>query len=416
MSPPPSVHDGDSAGESSGAHVAAPVAKRTLPPPEWVDHEGPRSAASLALERYELDSPVPRRTGPRAELAALRARLVTASASGDGDTERTAAVALAHALATRGTELELATKLSRRALLLGDDPALREELAGWFATLGEPALAAATLLPMAAQRQGAERATLLVRVAVLQARGGESHAALEALEQALTAHPADPVPSELLASISSWSSETVSRERASDAYLLASERREALGDRAAAFENLIRAFEAAPGHAPAVEKLAAALEQRGRRGASDEARREQGRVLGAGGRAVHFRRLRQALREDDIATALGAAFDARLDAEIDLRSVLGTIDPLDSVDDSAPLGLDALLERAGMHELLAGRVELACDYLAGRERARARIALGTVYAENLARPERALDAWIDAVVSDPGNEEAKDNLRRHGAA
>ncbi len=345
----------------------------------------------------------------------MRARLALSSASQDSEAERSAAVALARALATRGTELELSTKLSRRALLLGDDPGLREELAGWFATLGEPALAAATLLPMASNRSGAERANLLVRVAVLQARAGEAHAALEALEQALHAQPADPVPSELLAALSAWAPDTVSRERASEAFLVASDRREAMGDRAAAFENLIRAFEAAPAYAPAAEKLALVLEQRGRRGARDEVRREHGNSLGAAGRAVHLRRMRLALREDDVAGALGAAFDARLDAEIDLRSVLGAIDPIDGVDDASHLGLDGLLSRAGMYELLAARVELACDFLAGRERARARIALGRLYAENLSRPDRAIEAWMDAVVSDPGNEEAKDSLRRYAA-
>jgi cellulose synthase operon protein C len=419
MPPPSSVHDGDfpttgPSGTVAGPHQAAPVVRRTLPPPEWLDHEGPRSAASLALERFELDTPVPRRTGPRAELAALRARL---SASGSGDeAERSAAVALARALATRGTELELATKLSRRALLLGDDPALREELAGWFATLGESALAAVTLRPMADARKGAERATLLVRVAVLEARAGEARAAADALEQAIEAHSADPVPHELLASIAAWAPDAVDAARASDAYLVASERREAMSDRAAAFENLIRAFEIAPGHAPALERLVAALEQRGRRGARDEARREHGKALGAAGRSVHLERLRQALQEDDLAAALGAAFDARLDADIDLRSALSAIDPIEGVDDGSPLGFDSLLERAGIHELLAARVELACDYLAGRERARARVALGKLYDSALARPERAVDAWIDAVVSDPGNPDAKDCLRRYMVA
>ncbi len=421
MSPPPSVNDGDSAaaspsGSVSGPHSAAPVVRRTLPPPEWLDHEGPRSAASLALERFELDAPVARRSGPRAELAGLRARLAATTTREDPESEHAAAVALARALATRGTELEFATKLSRRALLMGDDPALREELAGWFATMGEPALAAATLLPMADARSGAERATLLVRVAVLQARAGEAHAALEALELAQTAHAADPVPSELLASLSAWAPDIVSRERASEAFLAASERREAMGDRSAAFENLIRAFEATAAHAPAAEKLATVLEQRGRRGARDEVRREHGKALGAAGRAVHVRRMRIALREDDVAGALGAAFDARLDAEIDLRSVLGAIDPIDGADDTAHVGLDGLLARTGLQELLAARVELACDFLAGRERARARIALGRLYAETLARPDRAVDAWMDAVISDPGNEEAKDSLRRYAAA
>ena len=61
----------------------------------------------------------------------------------------------------------------------------------------------------------------------------------------------------------------------------------------------------------------------------------------------------------------------------------------------------------------AARVELCCDYLAGRERARARVALGKLYASALGRPERAVEAWIDAVVSEPSSQEARECLRRH---
>jgi hypothetical protein len=325
-------------------------------------------------------------------------------------------MALARALATRGTELELATKLARRALLLGDDAALREELAGWFATMGESALAAATLQPMVGMLRGNERGMLLVREAVLLSRAGEARAALEVLEESMAAHPEDPVGPELLASLAAWAPETVSREQAAEAFVFASERREALGDRAASFENLIRAFEAAPGYAAALEKLLVSLSERGRNGAADEALREHGKALGPAGRSVHLKRLRTALKEGDVARALGAALDARLDGDPDIRGVLAAIDPLEGSDNSELGGLDGLLERAGLHDLLAARAEVACDFLAGRERGRARVALGKLYATKLARPDRALDAWIDAVVSDPENEEAKDCLRRYGAA
>ena len=129
MPPPQSLHDGSAQpGADSGAasHAAAPAARRTLPPPEWLGNEGARSAGSVALERFELDQPIARRSGPKAETAALRARLLATTQAGDDANERAVAMALARALATRGTELELATKLSRRALLLGDDPALLE--------------------------------------------------------------------------------------------------------------------------------------------------------------------------------------------------------------------------------------------------------------------------------------------------
>src|SRR5262245_25754819 len=139
MSPPPPLTPDPRAPFASGGVAGSGSSKKsTLPPPEWVDREGPRSAASIALERHERDVAVARRTGPRAELCQLRSRLEVARSSGDADAERIAAAALARALAARGTELDTATRLARRALVLGDDPALREELSGWFAGLGEP--------------------------------------------------------------------------------------------------------------------------------------------------------------------------------------------------------------------------------------------------------------------------------------
>src|SRR5690349_16829445 len=100
--------------------AAAPV-RRTLPPPEWMGLEGPRSAASVALERYTLGEPVVRRTGARAELESLTARMAIASRAGDEAQERALAATLARALAAMGVELDQSTKLARRSLLLGDD-------------------------------------------------------------------------------------------------------------------------------------------------------------------------------------------------------------------------------------------------------------------------------------------------------
>ncbi len=412
--PPSSPGDSDSAGERAngkGAElVPAPSARRTLPPPEWLGREGPRSAASVALERYELGNAVARRSGPRAELASLAAKHEEAD---DEQQERTAVVALARALATRGTELDVATRLGRRALLLGEDPTLREELAAWFVSLGEPALAASTLRPLVETRTGQEASTLLLRMGVLLARAGEARTASDALAEATEIHPPDPVAPETRAALAAWAPNAVSPEQAAEAYLVAAERREAQGDRAGAFENLMRAFEIAPGHPPAAERLAEALLTRGRGGAADEIRREHAAALGAAGRAVHVRRMRQAVKDTDLPRALGAAFDARLDIEIDLRSVLSAIDPVEAAEEG-PLGIDGLLERANLHELLAARVELASEFLAGRERARARVALGRLYAGPLARPDRAADAWIDALVADPGCQPAFDALHRHG--
>ncbi|HEY6077300.1 MAG TPA: hypothetical protein VIW29_00760 [Polyangiaceae bacterium] len=392
-------------------HAAVEPARGTLPPPEW-GREGPRSAASLALERYELDKPISHRSGPRAELASLAAKLNASSRSGNESEERAAAAGLARALAARGTELDAATRFARRALLLAEEPLLREELASWFTGLGEPLLAAATLRPLLEQ-PGIDVAALSMRVGQLYARGGDARAAREAFLTAAREKPSDPQAVEQLAAIFAWSPAQVSAEEAAQAYLDAGERREALGERAAAFENLMRAFEMAPHFTPAVERLALALAGRGRIGAADEVRREQARALPEQARAIHSRRLRDALRDGDLPRAVGAAFDARLDAELDLKSVLSAIERRSDQVNEVAVGFDELIERVGMHELFAARLELGCDSLAGRERARARLALARLYASSLGRAERAVECWMDAWVVEPGSLEAKESLKAH---
>ncbi|HKY39062.1 MAG TPA: hypothetical protein VJN18_24155 [Polyangiaceae bacterium] len=412
----PSLESGGSSaaraavGATSG-HAISDVARRTLPPPEW-GNEGPRSAASLALERYEIDTAIARRAGPRAELASLLAKLNAASRSGSETEERMAASALSRALSARGTELDAATRFARRALLLGEDSLLREELSSWFGGLGEPLLAAATLRPLLEQ-SGVDIAALSMRIGTLLARGGDARGAREAFQTAAREEPTDPVAAEQLAAVAAWSSGQVSAEESAQAYVDAADRREALGERPAAFENLMRAFEMAPHLGPAVERLAQALSDRGRVGAADEVRREQARALPEQARTIHLRRMRDALRDGDLPRAMGAAFDARLDAELDLKSVLSAIERRGEHSSDTSVGFDELLERVGMHELFAARLELGCDLLAGRERARARLALGRLYATSLARADRAVDCWIDAMVIDPGALEAKEALKAH---
>ena len=111
-------------------------------------------------------------------------------------------------------------------------------------------------------------------------------------------------------------------------------------------------------------------------------------------RAIHLRRLRDALRDGDLSRAVGAAFDARLDAELDLKSVLSAIERGGEPASDTAVGFDELLERVGMHELFAARLELGCDLLAGRERARARLALGRLYGSSLGRVDRSTTSTI----------------------
>ncbi|MEI9936409.1 MAG: hypothetical protein WDO69_04210 [Pseudomonadota bacterium] len=389
---------------------------RTLPPPEWMGREGPHSAASLALQRYELDMPVPHRVGPRAELATLSARLSAASAAGDGERERVAASSLSRALAARGTELELATRYARRSLLIAEDPVLREELAGWFASLGEPSLAAITLRPLLSGKRGLDAAALHMRVAVLLGRAGDAEGQRDSLTHAAAENPAESQPLELLGAIGAWAPQVMSGPAAARAYLEAAERRDRLGERSNAFENLLRAYEMAPELAPAASRLAHVLTLRSRAGAADEVYREHARALGDQGRPVQLQRMRTAIDEGDLPRALGAAFDARCDAETDLKSVLSAIVRKDAAPPASELGFDELLERTGLYELFAARLELACDVLTGRERAGVGLALGRLYAGPLGRPDRAVEAWIEALVFEPGNAEAKSLLRNHASA
>ena len=189
------------------------------------------------------------------------------------------------------------------------------------------------------------------------------------------------------------------------AYLEAARRREAQGDKAAAFEDLLRAFEIAPEHGPAAQRLAGDLAQRGRPGAADEVLREHARASGAKGIATHRARLRDAIVDGDLARALGAAFDAGLDRGFDPRSIARTAEPEDSGADLVTF--DRLLADLGLNEILAARLELSAEALVGGERARARVAHGRVCAGAIGSTERAVESWIEALVAQPSNEDAE---------
>jgi cellulose synthase operon protein C len=395
---------------ASGAVGEVPIRRGTLPPPEW---SAPRSVSGLALEWLTRHAPISRRKGSRAELASLRAKLQRATAAGDQDGQRSAATALARALAARGSELDAATKLARRALVLGEDPALREELSSWFSALGEPGLAAATLRPLVETETGERLARLLTRIAVFLGRHGDASGAAEALANASSANPADPVADELRGAIGAWAPDAVPPFVAAEAYLEAARRRER-ADRAAAFEDLLRAFEIAPAHSGAAEALALSLSARGRQGAADEVLREHARAAGDRGAMAHRARLRDAVVDGDSVRALAAAFDAGLDRNFDPHAIVQSADSDQSGSDLVTF--DRLVTDVRLTEIAAARLELAAESLKGAERAKGRVAAGRIAASALGNAERAVDAWIDALTSDPGNETAKALLRQHAVS
>ncbi|MEZ4225606.1 MAG: hypothetical protein R3B13_31930 [Polyangiaceae bacterium] len=373
---------------------------RTLPPPEWTGREGPRSAVSLQLELLTQDPAVPRRTGPRAELAFFRARVRAARAQQDAESERQASGALARALTQRGTDLDEAIKLARRALLLGDDPSLREELSGWLSAAGQPSLAARTLEPLATV--GAK----LTRMGVLFGRSGNASAAADAFFEAARADPADPVAAELLGGLHAWAPSEVSSNRAAGAYLEGARRRDRAKDRALAFENLLRAFEMAPQEPIVVDKLVKTLRARQRPGAADEVLREHARACGEGGRHVHLDRLDHAVNLGDLPTALGAALDAQLDADVSAGRFA-------THPERRAAAFAKLLADAGLHEVLAAHGELVAPVLEVEERVRAYIALGRQYEQVLSSPERALRAYREALRFAPASEDARAALLEH---
>ncbi|WP_437570208.1 hypothetical protein [Sorangium sp. So ce542] len=378
---------------------------------------GPASAGQLLIGGSRAVAPVSRHRGPRAEEAYWRARVDERRAAGDAQGEREAALALARILAARGVELDRAAALARRALSLGDDAAMRSELAGWLAGLGEPALAAAALRGLRddAQPPGAT-ARMLVKIAVLLARASDVAGAVDALEEASELAPDDAMASELLGTIAAWASEEVFPAAAAKAYLEAAKRREAAREREAAFEDRLRAFEIAPHDDMAAKAMAAALFVRSRHGAADEVLRAHAEALaarassGEGDSAgppalqrateVHGHRLKGATSEGDWARAVGCVLDAGLDGE---------------VDGDAARAIDEVLEQAGLYELVAARLEIRAEQRAGAPRAEAYAALARLYAGPLASPDRAVEAWIEAAASDASNAAARSALREHAA-
>jgi hypothetical protein len=375
-----------------------------MPPPELLERAAPASVGALVLEHYRAAAPMPRHNGPRAEEAYQRARVVELRAAGDAAGEREASIALARLLAARGRDLGAATKLAKRALMLGDDPQLGLELAGWLAGLGETSGSAAVLRERVAGLPPTEAARTLVKIAVLLARAGEPAAAAEALDEAAGVDGVDAMAIELFGTLATWAPETVTPEGAAAAYLEAVRRRSAAGDDEAAFEDLLRAFETAPHHPPAAQAMAQALAARGLPGAGDEVLRMHGAAAGLSGeaaRALCRRRMIAALKDGDAARAVGAMLDAGLEGDLE-------------GDDAEKV--DEVLSLAGLYELYAARLEARGERQRGAARSATYQALARLCAGPLASPERAIEAWIEALASDATNAAARAALRDHAGA
>src|SRR6185295_14696199 len=288
---------------------------------------------------------LPRWPDARAELPMLRAQLRRAERKRDVERERLIAAALARALMRRRCELDIAVRLARRAVLLGED-ALRTDLAAWHCQLGQTELGVRMLLPLL-ESPGSDRARLSMRIALYWARLGDADQALAALREAAAFDPDDPLVHELQATVHGWAPHVASATYAAEAYLRGAECRRARRDEAAAFQDVLRAFDTAPEHPAAAAALAHALHEKGQPRSGDEVwRRHADALIELGqevaGCAVHRRRLDAALEAGQFEAALAAALDARLDAVVDAKSLLAGLEPLHLGNDSGTFPSNSL--------------------------------------------------------------------------
>jgi hypothetical protein len=379
-----------------------------MPPPELLERAAPASVGALVLAQPRAEVPMPRHTGPRATEAHLRGRLLERQKAGDLTAERDAAILLARHLASRGRDLRGAIALAQRAVAIEEDAALRVELAGWLAGLGEAAEAASVLRGLVANDKPFESGRTLLKIAVLHARAGDAAAAATALDEAAALDPADAMAVELFGTLSSWAPAAVPPEGAAAAYLEAARRHAEANEVAAAYEDRLRAFEVAPQHAGAAEAVAEALGARGLGGAADEVLRLHLAAANAGATegepsatVAHRRRMLAALKDGDAARALGALLDASLEGVIE--------------GDEAGR-VDEALSLAGFYELLAVRLEARAERASGAARAEAYQALAKLWAGPLGAPEPAIEAWIEAYAADPTSTAAQTALRDHALA
>ncbi len=390
-----------------------------------VPESGSKEARSFG-RNIDAEPPLPRWREARAELPALRAQLRRAERKRDVERERLIAAALARALVKRRSELDIAVRLARRAVLLGDD-ALRTDLAGWHCQLGQTSLAVGMLVPLL-ESPGLDRARLSMRIALYWARLGQAEQALAALREAAAYDPDDPLIHELLATVYGWAPRATSAAQAADAYLKAAACRKHRRDEATAFQDILRAFDTAPAHAEAAQALARAIDERGQPGIADEVWRRHAEALLEAGQlneavAIHRRRMQTCLDGARLDEALSAAFDAHLDASVDARALLSILARAQaegglarSEPPRADEVFDWLLFELGLSELSAARLELAAEANEGPIRSRCLIELGNLVERELGNTERALEPWIGAVVSDPQSEPARAGLRRYAAS
>jgi hypothetical protein len=407
---------------SSGARDAKSVAQEISPGADELPLPRRNSPSRAPSRPLPEAFPLPRWRDTRAELPALRAQLERAELERDVERERLIAAALARGLVKRRAELDIALRLGRRAVLLGDD-SLRIELASWHCQLGQTELAVGMLVPLL-ESPGLDRARLSMRIALYHARLGDAEQALAALREAAAHDPGDPLVYELMATVHGWAPWITSAERAAEAYLRGAAGRLQHKDANLAFQDTLRAFDTAPAHAEAASALARAFEARRQPSQADEVWRRHAEALGEErfeeAVRVHRERLQRQLEAGRFDAALATALDARLDASVEVESILAVAEQARSGAGLEELPgaehvFDWLLCKLGLWEPFAARLELACEAAIGKQQSRCWVELGNVLDQKLGNTERALEPWMAAVVADPTSEAARASLRRYAA-
>jgi len=353
-----------------------------------------------------MSEPVPapdlvRRAGKRTEDGVLRGKLASAVRAKDQKAERDAALSLSRWLFSREEELELAVSLTRRALEIEDDQAVRAELAQWLENLGMHTEASDEILKSAEASDDPQRARgLFIRAGIDKSRAGDARAAVAAFEKASATDPTHPLPHELAGSIAMWAPEGMPPARAAQSFVAASRLRISND---AKIDDLVRAFETDPTSEAGANGLVDLFVSQESPMVADEVLRLRVGALERAGRTdearlVHEARKKLIATSSDVSAWLALALDREADGTFTGREA-------DEFDD--------LLGRSGLLEALAVRLEIRAEREVGKEKVRLLSDLARLLSGPLASTDRSARVWAMVLEADPTHREALLFLKSH---
>ena len=336
------------------------MTNRTLPPPDFVQNASPERRESVVMSERGLRLEIGRTTNPtqKKDLFLELARHLEAT------DPRGAIAALESSVA------------------VADSPVVRRKLSELRARSGEMQRAAAELLAAAdASTDPQERHTALHDAAVMFVRDGDADGVRSVIERA-------PEDGELHACLLPVFHAAPDEARVP---ALVTQLAAFAGEDSLAWRRIVE-LDPAVGGAGLMRLLPHAV--------TDEVVR-----LGAQGRSaepsVHDLRLGWARDRGLPQHALAAGLDAGLDLQL---------------EGEGARTFDRILTTVGLHEVVAARLEARVDVVARDEKVATLLELGDVYAQPLANPALAVEAYGAALAIDPASEDALERLRPYGAA